>query len=155
MSVWRFLRRKAEDQELQREMEAHVAHEADENVARGLSAEESRRRALVRFGSRENVREDLWRWNTIGGLERLLRDLRHVLRALRRAPGFALAVGLVMALGIGAVTAMFTIVRSVLLKPLPFGDTDRLVMLYEQNGDYSHNWVAGGVFAEWQKEAKS
>jgi predicted permease len=157
MNIRRFLRRKAEDDELQREMEAHIAHEADENLARGMSAEEARRRALVRFGSQGNVREDVWRWNTLGGLERLLGDLRHVLRALRRAPGFALAVGLVMALGIGAVTAMFTIVRSVLLKPLPFGDADRLVMLYEQTNDgkYSYNWVAAGVFAEWQKEAQS
>jgi predicted permease len=156
MSVWRFWRRKVEDEELRREMEAHIAHEVDENVARGVSAEEGRRRALVKFGSRENVREDLWRWNTIGLLDGFVRDVTHVLRVLRRSPGFALAVILVMALGVGAVTAMFTIVRSVLLKPLPFGDADRLVMLYEQSNDgkYPYNWVAGGSFAEWQK-AKS
>src|SRR5262249_28308389 len=135
MSVWRFLRRKAEDEELRREMEAHVAHEMDENVAKGMPAEEARRRALAKFGSRENVREDVRRWNTIGVLEGAVRDLRHVMRALRRAPGFALAVIVVMALGIGAVTAMFTIVRSVLLKPLPFGDARRLVVLNEQSND--------------------
>jgi predicted permease len=80
-----------------------------------------------------------------------------VLRTLRRAPGFALAVIVVMALGIGAVTGMFTIVRSVLLKPLPFGDADRLVMLYEQSADgkYPYHVVASGIYREWQKEAKS
>jgi predicted permease len=157
MSVWRFWRRKAEDRELQEEMEAHIAHEVEENTERGMTAEEARRRALVKFGSRETVREDLWRWNTIGVLEGLLRDLRHVLRALRRTPGFALAVTVVMALGIGAVTTMFTIVRSVLLKPLPFGDEKRLVMLYEQTNDgkTSYNWVAGGIFEAWQQQTKS
>lgn len=157
MNIWRFWRRQAEDAELREEMEAHIAHEVEENIARGMTAEEARRRALVKFGSRETVREDLWRWNTIGVLESLLRDVRHVLRALRRAPGFALAVMVVMALGIGAVTTMFTIVRSVLLKPLPFGDEKRLVMIYEQTNDGKHpyNWVAGGIFGAWQKEAKS
>jgi len=157
MSLRRFFQRKTEDADLQREMDAHIAHEMDENIARGLSAEEARRRALVKFGGRENLREDIWRWNSIGVLEGVARDLRHVTRALRRAPGFALAVMLVMALGIGAVTAMFTIVRSVLLKPLPFGDANRLVMLYEQTNDGKapYNWVAGGIFAAWEKEAKS
>ncbi len=157
MNIGRFFRRRDEDAELAREIEAHIAHEIDENVMRGMSAEEARRRALVKFGSRRNVREDVWRWNTIGILDDVGRDLRYVTRPLRRAPGFALAVILVMALGIGAVTAMFTIVRSVLLKPLPFGDRDRLVMLYERSADgrFPYNSVAGGSFLEWLKEAKS
>jgi predicted permease len=157
MNVGRFFRRREEDAELAREIEAHIAHEIDENVARGLSAEEARRRALVKFGSRRNVREDLWEWNTIGLLDKVMRDLRYVLRTLRRAPGFALAVIVVLALGIGAVTAMFTIVRSVLLKPLPFREPERLVRLYEQStdGKFPYNVVAGGVFEEWKKQSHS
>jgi predicted permease len=157
MRVGRFFRRRDEDEELAQEIEAHIAHEIDENIARGLSAEEARRRALVKFGSRRNVREDLWEWNTIGLLDKVMRDLRYVLRTLRRAPGFALAVILVLALGIGAVTAMFTIVRSVLLKPLPFREPDRLVHLYEQSvdGKFPYNTVAGGVFEEWKKQSHS
>jgi len=157
MNIGRFLKRRSEDAELLEEMDAHIAHEVEENIVRGMNAEEARRRALVKFGSRETVREDLWRWNTISVLDGLLRDVRHVFRALRRAPAFASAVILVMALGIGSVTAMFTIVRSVLLKPLPFGDEKRLVMLYEQTNDgkTAYNWVAGGIFEAWQKEAKS
>jgi putative ABC transport system permease protein len=146
-----------EDEELRREMEAHIAHEADENVARGMSAEEARRRALVKFGSRANVREDLWQWNTIGIVDRLVRDVGQVLRVLRRSPGFALAVIVVMALGVGAVTAMFTIVRSVLLKPLPFGDADQLVTMAELSSDGTnpYNAVAPGIFDAWQTDAKS
>src|SRR3954447_20505434 len=144
MGIRRYFRRRDADAELAREIETHVAHEIDENIARGMDSIEARRRALVKFGSAGNVREDVWQWNTVAVIDDLWRDLRYVLRTLRRAPGFAVAVVLVMALGIGAVTAMFTIVRSVLLKPLPFGDRDRLVMLYEITSDakFSYNSVA-------------
>jgi predicted permease len=154
MGSGRYFQRTQQDAELAREIEAHIAHEIDENVARGMSAEEARRRARIKFGSARIVREDVWEWNTIGVLDDLWRDFRYVLRTLRRAPGFALAVIVVMALGIGAVTGMFTIVRSVLLKPLPFPNADRLVRLYEMYGD-QNNVVAGGMFQAWQKEAES
>ncbi len=157
MKIGRYFRRRSEDVELAREIEAHIGLEIDENIARGMTTEEARRRALVKFGSRGNVREDVWQWNTIGMLDNVMRDLRYVLRTLRRAPGFAVAVILVMGLGIGAVTAMFTIVRSVLLKPLPFREPDRLIRLYEQSSDdkFPYNDSAGGVFAEWKKENHS
>jgi predicted permease len=157
MRIGRFFRRRGEDSELAREMEAHVALETDENIARGMTVEEARRRALVKFGSPGNVREDLWQWNTIGFLDNVTRDVRYVLRTLRRAPGFAVAVILVMGLGIGAVTAMFTIVRSVLLKPLPFREPDRLVRLYEHSADgkFPYNDSAGGMFEEWKKQSRS
>jgi predicted permease len=153
----RYFRRRDEDEELAREIEAHVAHETDENIARGIDPIEARRKALVRFGGVMNVREDVWKWNTMGVVDDMWRDLRYVGRTLRRAPGFALSVILVMGLGIGAVTAMFTIVRSVLLKPLPFGDRERLVMLYERSlkGGFPYNSVAGGAFLEWLGEAKN
>jgi predicted permease len=154
MGIGRYFQRKEQDAELAREIEAHIAHETDENVARGMTAEEARRRARIKFGSARIVREDVWEWNTIGVLDDLWRDFRYVLRTLTRTPGFALAVIVVMALGIGAVTGMFTIVRSVLLKPLPFPNADRLVRLYERFGD-ENNVVAGGIFQAWHKEAES
>src|ERR1700726_2130573 len=134
MGVRRFFRRRGEEEEVGREMEAHVAHEVDENIARGLPEAEARRRARLKFGSVVSVREEVWEWNTVEILDSLWRDLKYAVRTLRRAPGFAIAVVLVMALGIGANTPLFTIVRSVLLKPLPFGDPNRLVMLYEISG---------------------
>ena len=85
MRIGRFFRRQDEDAELALEIEAHIAHEVDENVARGMATEEARRRALVKFGSARNVREDVWEWNTIGVLDDLWRDFRYVVRTLRRA----------------------------------------------------------------------
>lgn len=86
-------------------------------------------------------------------LESLLRDLRYAFRTLTRTPIFAATAVLVMGLGIGANVALFTIVRSVVLKPLPFPDSSRLVRLYEQSPDKKYPWnnVAAAVFAEWKK----
>jgi predicted permease len=152
--IWRFFRRRADDADLAQEIDAHIAQEIDDNLARGLSAEEARRRARLKFGSAVSAREDLWESNSMRPLDDIVRDLRYAMRALRRAPGFTLAVILVMALGIGANTALFTMVRSVLLKPLPFKDPDRLLRLYEQSSDdkFPYNIVAAGVFAEWRKQ---
>src|SRR5437868_2959189 len=156
MRIGRFFRRRAEDVELTQEIEAHIAQETDDNVARGMSREEGRRRALIKFGSARNVREDVWEWNTVQVVDEVLRDLRYAVRRLRRAPGFALAVILVIGLGIGANTALFTIVRSVLLKPLPFKEPNRLIRLYEHSSDdkYPYDSVSGGVFAEWKKQSQ-
>jgi len=87
----------------------------------------------------------------------LARDLRLSLRTLRRTPGFTVIAILVMALGIGANVALFTVVRGVLLKPLPFDDLDRLVMLYEAglHEDDTANVVSGGIYAEWKKQNRS
>ena len=91
-----------------------------------------------------------WNWNWV---ESLARDLRYSVRTLARTPVFAATAVLVMALGIGANVALFTIVHSVLVKPLPFSDSDRLVRFYEQSPDDKYPWngVAAGVFAEWKK----
>ncbi len=89
-----------------------------------------------------------WSW-----IESLVRDLRYAFRTLTRTPIFAATAVLVMGLGIGANVALFTIVRSVVLKPLPFPDSSRLVRLYEQSPDKKYPWnnVAAAVFAEWKK----
>ncbi len=89
----------------------------------------------------------------------LFHDLRTALRQLRRAPGFTSMAILVMALGIGANVALFTVVRSVLLKPLPFEDPTRLLMLYEHltvsGSEFAYNGVAGGVYSEWNSQNRS
>jgi predicted permease len=92
-------------------------------------------------------------------VEALARDLRLSLRTLGRAPGFTIVAILVMAFGIGANVALFTVVRGVLLKPLPFQNPDRLVMLYEtgapQDVSTDANLVSGGMYAEWKKQNRS
>lgn len=157
MSMKRFLSRNRRDAELAREIEVHLEMEIEENEARGLSPEEARRQAYVKFGSARRVRESEWESNTMGLIEGVGRDLKYAARTLARTPGFTIAAILVMALGIGANSAIFAVVRSVLLKPLPFRDPDRLIQLYEQspNGKRPYNYVAGGMYAAWRQQAPS
>ena len=154
---WRgWLRRRRKDEELAAEMEFYLAEETDENLVRGMSADEARRRAYVKLGNPQMVRERLWRQNSIALLDGLARDLKFAARGLRRSPGFAAIAVMVMALGIGANVALFTLVHSVLLTPLPFREPERLVMVYERgvvddDTESGFNSVAAGSFAEWKK----
>jgi len=157
MRLSRSFRRRDRDAELAQELDAHLRHEIDDYVAQGLSVQEATRHAHLKLGSTTRIREDVWQWNSLGPLEGVLRDLTYAARTLSRTPGFASMAILVMALGIGANTALFTVVHSVLLKPLPFADPGHLVMLYERSvdGNYPFNVIAPGVYAEWQKRAQS
>ena len=154
----RFFHRRSSDEEIVREIAAHLEAERAENQARGMNADEASRQAHIKFGSPRRVQEDLWRHNSLAILEDLLRDLRYAIRTLARTPVFTATAILVMALGIGANTALFTVVKSVLLNPLPYRDPERLVALYEYakkaNDPSPYNPVAAGVYAEWQKDAQ-
>src|SRR5450755_4741222 len=108
MSLRRFFRRSQEDADLAHEVEAHLAHEIDDNLARGMSRDEARRQAYVKFGNPRRIRETVWETNRVEWAENIWRDIRHSMRALVHAPGFALVAVMVMALGIGANTALFT-----------------------------------------------
>ncbi|HEY2168575.1 MAG TPA: ABC transporter permease, partial [Candidatus Angelobacter sp.] len=132
MGLRRFFRRRTEDADLARELEAHIAHQVDENISAGMSAEEARRQAYLKLGSPQQVREKVWQWNTVKLFEHLVQDLRYALRTLRRMPGFTAVTLLTLALGSGATTVMFTVINGVLLKPLPYADPDRLVALQEK-----------------------
>ncbi len=121
-----------------------------------MAPEEARYAALRTFGNPTQLRDQArssWSWNW---LEKFLRDLRYGARTLTRSPGFSLTAILVMALGIGATTSLFTIVRSVLLKPFPFRDPDNLVMVYEHfrdgtDGD-GFNVVSPADFNDWRQQ---
>ncbi|SDF60306.1 ABC transporter permease [Terriglobus roseus] len=159
MSWFRFFRRKRSDAELQEEMASFLNEEMADNVARGMSEEEARRQAYVKLGSREKVRESLWEQNSLQPLASVARDVKFASRTLRRTPGFSFLAVLVVALCIGAATSLFTIARSVLLRPLPFHDPDKLVMLYEartKNGvppaKPSYNPVSPADFYDWRSK---
>lgn len=153
MNLLRFFRRRQADAELQSEIESYLEEETAENLARGMAPDEASRQARVKLGNRQQVRERVWRQSTFTHVEGAWRDLRYAMRTLRRSPGFALLAVLVMVLGIGANVALFTIVRAVLLNPLPFAEPSRLIKVYERSSDrFPYNDVAGGVFAAWQKE---
>ncbi len=153
MRILMLFGRRAAATRLDDELTFHLDRQIAENVAAGMTPDEARYAALRSFGNPALLREQsraAWSWN---GLESLLRDLRYGVRTLLRTPGFAAIVVLVIALGIGANVALFTVVRSVLLKPLPFADPNRLVRLYESSTDpkFTFNDSAPGIFAEWKK----
>ena len=142
------------------ELRFHLEQQIAENVAAGMSAEEARHAALRAFGNPAALRDqarETWNWSSV---ESVLRDARIGLRTLLRSPGFALTAIGIMAMGIGANVALFTVVRSVLLKPLPYTDPERLVSIYEHFSDYGHKDLpaylppAAGSLAEWQKAVR-
>jgi len=144
--------------ELDEEIRDHLDRQIEFNLASGMSPQEARLAALRKLGNAALVRDQTratWNWN---GLEQLVHDLRIGIRTLSRTPGFTLVAILVMALGIGANVALFTVVRSVLLKPLPYTDPDRLALIYEadQHGEHPAPWlpVDAGSFWEWQRSTQ-
>jgi putative ABC transport system permease protein len=129
MNLRRFVQREQKDAELVEEIESHLAHEQDANAARGLSSGEARRQAQLKFGNRNATRERVWRYRSMPWLEDAWRDLRFVVRSLRKTPGFTVIALLVIAIGTGVNTAVFSVVNTVLLKPLTYPDPQSLVQL--------------------------
>jgi len=123
--------RRVRDAELDEELRAHIDLSTEENLRKGMKPGEARTAALRAFGGVTQTREQYRIERGLPRTEEVLRDVRIALRQLRRSPGFALTAILTLALGIGAVTAMFSIVDTVLLKPFAFPDQDRLVVLRE------------------------
>jgi len=144
------------DADLERELLSDLELEEEERRERGLSAEEARSAARRAFGNTTLIREQtraVWSWVW---MERLVRDVKYGTRTLLRSPEFAIVSVLVMALGIGATTSLLTMVRAVLLQPLPFRDSGKLVMLYEHyrhnKGGDEFNAVAPGDYREWRSQ---
>ncbi len=129
MNLRRFVGRKDKDSELAEEIQSHLAHDEDLRTARGVDAEEARRQARVKFGGQNTVRESEWRYRSLPWLENLWRDLKFVVRSLWKTPGFTIIAIVVIAVGIGVNTAVFSVINTVLLKPLTYPDPQSLVML--------------------------
>jgi predicted permease len=122
------------DRDVDDEMRLHIELEADE-LARvhAIPASEARRRAAIAFGGMDRFAEEHRDARGVRWLEEIAQDVRYAVRALRRSPGFTLTATLVLALGIGASTAMFSAVDAVLVSRLPYPDDERLVRIFQQN----------------------
>lgn len=124
------LRRDLDDR-LREELEQHIAMQTADNVRAGMPAEEARRQAVLKFGSIESVAERYRDERRLPLLDEVTQDVRYAFRQLRKAPVFALTATLTLALGIGVNTTMFTVVYGVLLKDLPYPESDRLMRLVQ------------------------
>src|SRR5262245_2456889 len=130
MSWRQFLRRTQWDRDRAEELNSYLQIETDENIARGMSPADARQAAKRKLGNTLRIREEIYRMNSIGFLDSLGRDLRYALRGMRRRPTFTVAAVLTLALGIGANTAIFSVVYGVLIKPLPYPNADELVSIW-------------------------
>src|SRR5271170_2370464 len=133
MNIERFRDRERKDEDLAEEIDSHLAHEQDANTARGLSSEEAHRQAKLRFGNPRATRERVWSYRSLPWIEDLWRDLKFVLRSLAKTPGFTVIALIVIAVGIGVITAVFSVINTVLLKPLTYPDPQSLVQLVNTN----------------------
>ena len=127
-------RRGGLDRELEDEFRFHLDQLVEEEMAAGLAPEEARRSAVRKMGGMVQFQEESRDMRRVNFVDDLLRDLRYAVRSLRRSPGFAMLSVLIMALGVGANTAVFSVVNAVLLKPLAYRDAERIVTLSDFSG---------------------
>ena len=146
--------RSNDDAEFVSELATHVEMHIDDGVRAGMSPEEARRQALIRLGGAEQTRQACREQRTLPWLENLLRDARYALRGFRRSPVFAITVIATLALGIGASTAVFSVVDRILFRGLPYAHGDRLVSVGLTAPIIPEEFMLGGSYYVWRDNQK-
>lgn len=146
-------RRSRLENEMDSELRFHVEASADDLIRKGVPRGEALRRARVEFGGVERVKEEGRAARGLSWFDALWQDLRYGARTLRRSPGFAVVAALTLALGIGANTAIFSVVYGVLLEPLPYVDSGRLILLNETTPKVGEVSVSYPNFLDWRKQS--
>jgi len=148
---WLFDRNRRE-REFDRELQFHIEQVTREYLARGMSREEAHRRAMVELGGKEQTAQKLRDVYVIGLVERARENLKAGFRLMRRAPGFAAAVILTLALGIGTNSGVFSAIDAVLLRPLPFPYSNQLLVMrqYEPRNKAPMDFVAPARLRDWR-----
>ncbi len=151
-----WLRRRRWERQMQAEFQTHLEDQASDYMQQGLTREEAMLRARREFGGIELAKEECRDQRVFEPLDHFLRDLRYAFRSLGKSPGFAAAAILTLALGIGANTAIFSALDGVVLKPLPFHEPDRLVIVALYNRSLKHStYLSYPDFLDWQRTARS
>ncbi len=143
------------DQELDEELRDHLERATEEYVAQGITQEEAHRRARLDLGGIEQTKEKCRDARRVNWIQEFVQDLRFGLRMLRKNPGFTAVAVLTLALGIGANTAIFSVVNGVLLKPLPFPESDRLVEVMRGLKSGNDETVEASKFIFWQQHGRA
>ena len=147
-------RRRDADQEFAAELESHLAMHIEDGVRAGLSESEARRQALIRLGGSEQAKQAYRERATLPWLETLLQDIRYALRGFRRNPIFTFTAIATLALGIGATTAVFSVVDRILFRSLPYAHDDRIVSVGLVQSLERQEFTVGGFFFDWRDNQK-
>jgi hypothetical protein len=153
MKFWRA--RSDKDAQLDAEIRNHIDEATRDRIERGESPHDARANAMREFGNVTLVKEvtrSMWSWSTV---DLLAKELKFGLRSLRRSPGFSLITILTLALGIGTTTAIFSVVYGVVLRPLPFGDPERLVAIWINTPQGNRMPMAAAIYRDIKDQSKS